>query len=123
MKGRITTRRLRQPGQNGAFGQVQLIDRFAEIVFRSGLHAICPVAQINLVKIKIKDILFAEDFIDAVGQDGFLDFALVTALRCQQKAFGHLLGDRTAALDDLATLQGFDSFKKQSNINVTYFVF
>ena len=41
-------------------------------------------------------------FVYAIGQNGFLYFSLVTALRGEQEGFGDLLGDRAAPLDNRA---------------------
>ena len=107
--GRVAAGRLGQTGQNGAFGQIQIFNRFIEVVLGRRLDPVGPVPQVDLVQIKIEYILLAEGLGDPIGQDGLLEFALVAALRGQEKGFGDLLGDGAAALDDLA---GFDIFEK-----------
>ena len=64
---RIPGRRLGQPGQNGALGQTQVLDPFAEIVLRRRLDPVGPVAEVDLVQVEKKDFLLAEGLFDPVG--------------------------------------------------------
>ena len=102
---------LGQAGQHSGFGQVEFLRGFAEIILGSCLHAVGAVAQINLVEIEIENVLFAEGFIDAVGENGLFNLAFVAALRGQQKTLGDLLGNGAAALNDGS---GLEIFKERS---------
>ena len=66
------------------------------------------MAQVDLIEVEVEDFVFFEGLVDLVGQQGLFDLALVAALRGQQEALGHLLGDGAAALDDGAGLQVFE---------------
>ena len=54
----VERRRLRQPSDQGALGQVEFADRLAEIGMRGGLDAIGHVAIIVFVQIEGEDVVF-----------------------------------------------------------------
>ena len=96
--GVVVVRPLGQGRQEGRLVRRQLAQRLAEIVIGRRGHAIRAIAEENLVEIQLHDLLFGQRRFQPVGQNGFLDLAVDTALIGQQDVLGHLLGDGRAAL-------------------------
>lgn len=55
------------------------------------------VAEKNLVEIQGQDFILAQLLFQTIGEDDFLDFALVALFRREHEAFDNLLGDGAAA--------------------------
>jgi len=98
---------LRQRGQVGAFRQVEVGDRLAEVVVGGRAHAVGPVTQPYLVQIELEDLLLGKRLLQPAGENRFLELASESGLARQQDVLGHLLGDGGAALE-AATLQGVE---------------
>ena len=92
--GIVVVRPFRQRRQIGGFFKRQLRQRFVEIIESRRRHAVCPVAEVNLVQIQLQNVLFGKCVADAVRQNGLLDFADKRPLRRKQKVFRHLLRNR-----------------------------
>ncbi len=97
----------RQAGEHGALGESQLLDVLVEVVFGRCLDTVGPVAEVDLVEVEVKDLLLGQPLLHPAGEDRLLELARVGALRSQQQALGHLLGDGAAALHDAASLEVF----------------
>ena len=69
---------------------------------RRGVDAIGAGAEIDAVEIDLEDLVLAEAVLEPQRQQGFLDLAGEAALGRQKQVLGELLGDRAAALDDMA---------------------
>ncbi len=95
-------RRLQQAGDQGAFVEISPPRRFAEIAMRRGVDAISAGAEINPVQIDLEDLILGEAVFEPQRQQGLADLAREAALGRQEQVLGELLGDRAAALDDMA---------------------
>ena len=89
----IVTRRLGQRGEIGAVGDRQLVQRLVPIGLRRGGNAIGAATEINLVQIKLEDLLLGEGALDADGEDNLLQLALHGLVARQKEVLGDLLGD------------------------------
>ncbi len=83
-----------EAGQHGHFGQVELLNIFAEICLGSDLNTVGATAEINLVQIEVENLVLGELLFHPLGQNGLLDLAGKFLFRGQEHRFGHLLGDR-----------------------------
>ena len=81
---------------------------FGEVGAGRGFHAVGARAQENLVEVNGQDFVFGQVLFQAIGQNGFLDFALVAFFIAQKQALDHLLSHGAAALLDLSRLQVFN---------------
>ena len=91
-------RTFEQAGEHGAFGQREVLRRFAEIAARRHLHAPGAAAEISGIEIEFEDFRLAERALDAGGHDHLADLALVGHVVADQEVLHHLLGDGRAAL-------------------------
>ncbi|MBP2676878.1 MAG: hypothetical protein H6Q84_3718 [Deltaproteobacteria bacterium] len=95
---RVSGRRLRQPRQHGAFPEGERRHVLAEIGLRRGLHAVRPVPQVDLVQVKVEDLLLRKLPLDPVGENDLLQLPRDALLRGEEKGFDRLLGDRARPL-------------------------
>ena len=95
---RIIGRRLEQAGQHRRFGEVDVGDLLAEIVFGRRRDAEIAAAHIGAVEIELEDLVLGVVPLEPDGEEGFLDLALEGALGAEEQVLGQLLGDRGAAL-------------------------
>ena len=73
---RVVGRRcLGQAGQHGGFGNADILERLAEIGFRSGGKTIRPVAQKNLVHVDLKDLVLGQQMLELEGQQDLVNLA------------------------------------------------
>ncbi len=91
-------RRLRQRRQIGGIRDRELVHRLVEIKQRGGRHPIGPETEIDLVEIKLEDLLLRISALDLERQQRLLDLALERHLVGQQEILGDLLGDGRGAL-------------------------
>jgi hypothetical protein len=77
----VVARALRQGREIGGFLDGQLVDRLVEIGQRSGGDAVGVQAPEDLVEIKLENPVLGIGLLDAEGEDGFLDLALVSSGR------------------------------------------
>ena len=73
--------RLGQRGQERHFGDVELVQRFAEIIQRRRRHAIGVLAEIDLVEIELEDLFLGIGRVDADRQDRLADLARQSSRR------------------------------------------
>ena len=71
----------------------QLTKGFVEIGLRCRCDAIAVLTKVNLVEIKLQDLLLAQRFLDPGGKDDLLDLARKLAVTRQKEVLHHLLGD------------------------------
>ena len=71
----VSRRRLGQTGEHGGLGNAQRLNRFAKISFRRSRETIGPVTQENLVQIDFKNLVFAEQMLEFVSQQQFVNFS------------------------------------------------
>jgi hypothetical protein len=93
---------LREPGQLGGLGDRELGGRLAEVAARGLGQAVGAVSEVDLVEIEVEDLLLREPLLDVASEDHLSDLASDRALRVQEQALHHLLGDRAPALTDLS---------------------
>ena len=93
----VVARRLGQRREIGAIGDRQLVQRLVPIGLRRCGHAIGAAAEINLVQIKLEDLLLGEGALDADGEDRLFQLALDGLVARQEEVLGDLLGDGRGA--------------------------
>ena len=64
--------RFGQTGQNGGFAQRQILYRFVEIDSGRGGKTIGALAEINLVEVKLENLVFGQVLLDFVSQKRFV---------------------------------------------------
>ena len=76
----------------------QLANRFIKVSKRGTGYTIGTEAEENFVEIEFQDFLFGIGRLDALGENGFLDFAVDCAVTCEEEVLCNLLrdGGRTA---------------------------
>ena len=104
--GVIGRRRFGQASQHGGFGNAQILNRFAKVGFGCCRKTICAVAQENLVQVDFKNLVFAQQMLELVGQQQFVNFAGEGFLRRQVDIARHLHGDGGGSLAFGATHVG-----------------
>ena len=90
----VVRRSLGQNGEIGHFVKLQFPHVLAEIGTRGGLHAKAAAAEVDLVEVKLEDLLLGESTLDPLGEDRFLDLADIARLVGQKQVLGDLLRDR-----------------------------
>ena len=98
----VGTRALDEPGEQGGLGDGELLGGLAEIAAGGLADSPGAVAEIDLIQIEVEDLVLAELLLDPAREDDLTHLALVGALRSEQQALDHLLGDRAGALGDAA---------------------
>ena len=84
---------LRQPGQEGALGHGQLVQRLAQIHLCRRTETVGTVPQVNLVHVELQDVVLGQLSFHAPGQQRLFEFALQRAARGQKEVARNLLGD------------------------------
>ena len=74
----------------------------AEVDGSSGIDTVCLVAVVYAVQVHIEDVALAVAAVDKRGQDDFFELALNGSLVADDQVFNELLGDGTAAFDDVS---------------------
>src|SRR5262249_50606498 len=93
----VVARRLGQGGEIGAVGEGQLGQRLVPIGLSRGGNAVTANPEIDLVQIKLENLLLGEGALDADGKDRFLQLSLHGLLVAEQEVLGHLLSDGRGA--------------------------
>ena len=96
---------LRQAGQQRRLAQRQLARFLAKIGLGRGINAVGKITVVDLVQIKLEDVVLAVAPRDFGRQNRFLNLARRRALRGEQHALDQLLRDRRSAGDDVAFLE------------------
>ena len=104
LKRMIIARRLGKRREIGRLGERELIDRFVEIIERRGGDAVVSKAEIDLVEIKLENLVLGIGRFDAEGDERFTNLAFDRALVADEKVLGDLLGDGRGALHMAAAL-------------------
>ena len=94
---------LGQGGEEGDFGQAQLIERFVEIGLGGGGDAVGLEAEVDFIEVEFEDLVLRHGLVDADGKDEFLGFAGEGDFIAEQHVLGDLLRDGRGA-DGAATL-------------------
>ena len=89
---------LGQAGQHGGFGQVDLLQRLAEVGFGSGSKAVGAVAQEDLVHVDLEDLVLAEIALQLERQHHLVDLACEGLFGREVDVARHLHGDGGSAL-------------------------
>ena len=90
-----------QRGEIGGLGDVDLVERFAEIVERCRRDAVGVLAEKDFVEIKLEDLVLRIGRVDADREDRFLDLAGELDVAVEQEVSRHLLGDGRGAFRTL----------------------
>ena len=97
--------------RDGAFGSpasiapsdtVELADLLAEVGARRLADSPRAAAEIDLVQVEREDLVLGEVLLESPREDHLLDLAVEASLGREQQTLHRLLGDRGAALHDLA---------------------
>ena len=96
--GVVVARSLGEAGEEGAFGEREILGVLAEIGARRQLDAPRRAAEEDRVQIDLEDFLLAQRLLDPRGDDHLADFPLVADLVADQEILRHLLRDGRAAL-------------------------
>ena len=89
---------LKDAGQEGALGQIELVYVLAEVCLRGLAESVngeaAALAQVHLVGVHLKDLLFREAVFELKGDDDLDDLALEALLRREKEVFRQLHGKR-----------------------------
>ena len=97
-------RRLRQPGEQRRLAQREVAGRLREVGLRRRLDPVGEVAVVHLVEVRGEDALLRPGVVELDREARLLELPLHGALVRDVEVAHELLGDRRAALDDLARL-------------------
>ena len=97
---RIVVGALRYARKHRTFVEIKILDVLAEVRLRRRLHAISALSEVDLVQIKLQDLLLRILALDLQGEEHFLYLALERPILRQVSIFGELLRDRRTALGD-----------------------
>ena len=95
-------RRLGQPGQHGRFGEGQLVEGLAKVDLRRGGEAVRALAEVDLVDVKLEDLVFLEAVLDLEREHCFVELARKRLLGRQEKIPRDLHRDGAGALPSAA---------------------
>ena len=90
--------RFGQTGQHGRFCRGQLVEGLAVVDLCRGGKTIGALAQIDLVDVELKDLVFGEILLDLECEQHFIQLAGDGFFRRQEEVTGHLHGDGRGAL-------------------------
>ena len=90
------------PGDHRRLRERQVLRMFAEVEPRRRLDAVRAVAEVNLVRVQLEDLVLGEVLFDLDREQRLVDLAAPALLRRQEDQFGELLCQRRRALDLLA---------------------
>jgi hypothetical protein len=94
----VKRRRLGQSREHRRLGEVELVERLAEVDLRSGAEAVGALAEIDLVDVKLEDLLLGQAVLDLECEQRLVQLAGERLLRREKEVAGHLHGDRARAL-------------------------
>ena len=95
---RVVFRALGQSGEQGGFGEGEVVDVFGEVELAGGFESVGAVAQIDLVRVHGEDLVLGEDTLDLHGEQNFLELAAVGLLIGEEEIARQLHGERGGAL-------------------------
>ena len=87
-----------QAGNGRHFAQRELIDRLTKIDLSRSPYAIGAVAQIDLVEVKLKDLVFAQQLLNADREEYLFDLTHQRLFRAKEEVTRQLLGNGTCPL-------------------------
>ncbi len=90
--------RLGQPCQHRRLGQRDLAERFAEVGLCGHREAVGALAEIDLVEVKLEDLVLRQAALDLQREQDFIELAIEGLLARQEEVSRHLHGDRRGAL-------------------------
>src|SRR5262249_23650219 len=93
----VVGRRLGERRKIGAIAKRQFVQRLVPIGLSGGGDPIGARPEINLVEIKLEDLLLGEGALDANSKDRLLELALHGLVAAQKEILGDLLGDGRGA--------------------------
>ncbi len=82
-----------QACQQGGFGQVDLLQRLAEVDLRARAITVGALAQVDLVAVELQDLVLAQFTLQLPGDQCFLDLAFGRAPGAEEEGARHLLRD------------------------------
>ncbi len=85
-----------QACNHGDLRKVEGLDVLSVVDLGGCGDAIGPVAEKNLVQIKLQYFLFCQLPLDFYGEKNFFEFSLESAFVAEEKVLGHLHGDGAA---------------------------
>ena len=97
--GRERRRRARQPGDERAFREVQLLRRAPEEMPRHRLHAVDARAQVDAIEVELEHLILAELAVDHQRQRRLANLPPVGLLVREKERSRELLRQRAPALD------------------------
>ena len=83
-------------------GDGQILGVFAEVEPRRRLDAVRAVAEVNLIRVELEDLILGEVLLDVDGEEGLVDLAAEILRRREEDLLGELLRQRRRAFDFLA---------------------
>ncbi len=101
----VVARRLGEGRKIGAIGKGKLVQSLVPIGLGCCRHAIGAHAEIDLVEVKLEDLLLGEGALDADGKDRLFQLPLNGLVAGKEEILGHLLGDGRGADRAPARLQ------------------
>ena len=91
---RIVVGALRYARKHRTFVEIKILDVLAEVRLRRRLHAISALSEVDLVQIKLQDLLLRILALDLQGEEHFLYLAFERPILRQVSIFCELLRDR-----------------------------
>ena len=89
-------------GEHGAFGEIELLNVFAEVGLGGFAEAVdgeaAALAEVDLVGVHLEDLLLGEAVFELEGDDDLDELALDALLRREEESARQLHGERGAAL-------------------------
>ena len=74
-KGGIIIGRFRKTGKDGRLGKVEMLGALPEITLGRRFNAVSAMTEINIIQVKIQNLVLGKIFIDLVGKDRFFDLS------------------------------------------------
>jgi hypothetical protein len=122
-EGAVVHRRADQRRQHRRLGKGQLFGVLAEVEARARLDPVRAVAEVDLVRVQLEDLVLGEVLLDLHGQEGLVDLAADGLLGGEEDLLGELLGERRgalggAALDDVLQQRAHDRLRVDAAVAV-----
>ncbi len=106
--------RLGQTGEHGCLGGRQLIHRLPEVDAGRRGKPVSPLAEIDLVDIKLQNLVLGQVCLDLVGQQDFIQLAGIGLFAGQEKLPRDLHGNRAGTL--LVAGKGGDGSSRHADV-------
>src|SRR5579871_5910039 len=105
-EGREVVRALDHAGEQRAFGQVELLDVFAEVSLRGFAKPVdgkaAALSEVDLVGVELEDLLLGKAVFELESDDDLDDLALDALFRGKEESARQLHGERRSALGFLS---------------------